>query len=209
MAAWGTIWLMSRVFMLAGLRISAQLGHAPWSRHPASAKDKSNRRWFAVQCQPNRERCAARHLTNQDFSVFLPLRKKLRRHARRTDSVLVPFFPGYLFVQFDPTRDRWRSVNGTLGVVRLVMQGEQPTPVPPGIVEALIDTCDDNNVLSWQANLTPGQSVRVLVGPFADLVGELEQMTDAGRLRVLLDIMGGSTPVFLPRENVAPADSCL
>jgi len=193
--------------MLAGPGITAQTGRVPWSTHPAGATDNS--RWFAVQCQPHRERAAALHLTHQDFSVFLPLRKKIRRHARRTDRVLVPFFPGYLFVRLDPTRDRWRSVNGTLGVVRLVMQGEKPTPVPAGIVEALMDSCDDDNVLSWQADLRPGQSVRVLAGPFADLVGELEQMTDAGRLRVLLDIMGGSTPVFLARENVAPADSCL
>ena len=87
------------------------------------------------------------------------------------------------------------------------MQGERPAPAPAGIVEALIDACDANNVLRWQAELKPGQSVRVLAGPFADLVGQLERMTDSGRLRVLLDIMGGSTPVFLPRESVAPADS--
>ena len=184
---------------------TAQIGHSPWSPHSGEALKSS--RWYAVQCQPHRERVAARHLTNQGFSIFLPLRKKLRRHARRVDSVQVPFFPGYLFVQFDPARDRWRSVSGTLGVARLVMQGERPAPAPAGIVEALIDACDANNVLRWQAELKPGQSVRVLAGPFADLVGQLERMTDSGRLRVLLDIMGGSTPVFLPRENVAPADS--
>jgi len=192
--------------MVAGLSITAQIG-------PETGGSKSlnsdQSRWFAVQCQPHRERAAAQHLTNQDFSVFLPLRKKVRRHARRIDSVLVPFFPGYLFVRFDPTRARWRSVNGTLGVVRLVMQGDRPAPAPLGIIEALVDSCDQNSVISWQADLKPGQSVRVLAGPFADFVGELEQMSDAGRLRVLLDIMGGSTPVFLPRENVAPADSWL
>ena len=184
---------------------AVQIGHSPWSPNSGGALNPS--RWYAVQCQSHRERIAARHLANQGFLVFLPLRKKLRRHARRVDSVQVPFFPGYLFVQFDPARDRWRSVNGTLGVVRLVMQGDRPTPAPAGIVEALIDACDANNVLRWQAELKPGQSVRVLAGPFADLVGQLDWMTDSGRLRVLLDIMGGSTPVFLPRENVAPADS--
>jgi len=191
--------------MLECPRTPAQFDHSLWSAHPSELRDRA--RWYAVQCQPHRERVAARHLTNQGFSVFLPLRSKLRRHARRVDRVQVPFFPGYLFVQFDPTRDRWRSVNGTLGVARLVMQGERPAPAPEGIVEALIEACDANNVLRWQAALKPGQSVRVLVGPFADLVGELEGMTDSGRLRVLLDIMGGSTPVFLPRENVVPADS--
>lgn len=192
--------------MVAGLSVAAQIGPVPNGR-PFSDNDEG--RWYAVQCQPHRERAAAQHLTNQSFSVFLPLRKKVRRHARRVDSVLVPFFPGYLFVRFNPLRARWRSVNGTLGVVRLVMQGDKPAPAPSGIVEALIDACDENSVLSWQADLKPGQAVRVLAGPFADFVGELEKMNDAGRLRVLLDIMGGSRLVFLPRENVAPADSWL
>jgi len=168
-----------------------------------------HRRWYAVQCQPHRERGAAIHLANQDFQVFLPCREKTRRHARKIETVRVPFFPGYLFVELDLTRDRWRSVNGTFGVSRLVMQGEWPAPAPRGVIEALRDTCDESGLLRWQADLTLGQPVRVLTGPFTDFIGELDQLSDTGRVRVLLDILGGRTPVFLPRAYVVPAESCL
>ncbi|MBU6297876.1 MAG: hypothetical protein KJS68_06485, partial [Alphaproteobacteria bacterium] len=77
------------------------------------------------------------------------------------------------------------------------------------VVEALIDACGEDGVLRWQADLTVGHPVRVVVGPFADLIGELEQLTDAGRVRVLLNLMGGCTPVFLPRTHVVPAESML
>jgi len=166
-------------------------------------------RWFAVQCQPHRERFAASHLANQDIEVFLPCREKKRRHARKIDSVRTPFFPGYLFIRLDLGRDRWRHVNGTFGVSRLVMQGDRPAAAPRGVVEALIATCGEDGVISWQPNLIVGHQVRILMGPFADLVGELEQLTDAGRVRVLLSIMGGHTPVFLPRANVVPVESSL
>ena len=166
-------------------------------------------RWYAVQCQPHREAGAASHLQNQDFHVFLPCREKARRHARKIETVRTPFFPGYLFIRLDLVREHWRSVNGTFGVVRLVMQGEHPAPAPPGVVEALIDACDESGLLHWQPDLTPGQPVRVLAGPFAELIGELERMSDAGRVRVLLDIMGGRTPVILPRTFVVPAGSAL
>jgi transcription antitermination factor NusG len=43
-----------------------------------------------------------------------------------------------------------------------------------------------------------------MAGPFADLIGQLEHLDDNGRVRVLLEIMGGSTRVALPRELVAP-----
>jgi transcriptional antiterminator RfaH len=50
-----------------------------------------------------------------------------------------------------------------------------------------------------------GQGVRVTAGPFADFVGELEHLDDNGRVRVLLEIMGGRMRVDLPQSLVAPS----
>jgi len=166
-------------------------------------------RWYAVQSQPHRERGAAAHLANQDFEVFLPCREKSRRHARRIDTVRVPFFPGYLFTRLDLARQQWRSINGTFGVVRVVMQGDRPAPAPRGIVEALIEASGEDGLLRWQPDLKLGQSVRVVVGPFSDFIGELDRMSDAGRVRVLLDIMGGRIPVELARTDIVPDGSSL
>lgn len=167
-------------------------------------------RWYAVQCQPHRESVAFAHLQNQSFSVFLPRRQKTRRHARKIDVVFAPFFPGYLFTQLDLTRDRWRSINGTCGVGRLVMQGDAPAPAPRGVIEALRDACDERGIMHLPGDeLKPGQSVRILAGAFVDLVGEIDRMDDTGRVRVLLEIMGGRIPVVLPRDSVARAEGSL
>ena len=59
-----------------------------------------------------------------------------------------PIFPRYLFVVLDLDRDRWRSVNGTFGVARLVMMaGDRPQPAPHGVVEALVALADGRDVL--------------------------------------------------------------
>lgn len=179
---------------------------APSDAHAGSRPGKrGGARWYAVQCRPHREVGAAVHLANQDFEVFLPLREKTRRHARKIDNVRVPFFPGYLFVKLDVSRERWRSVNGTFGVVRLVMLGDRPAPAPRGVVEALIEACGPDGLLQRQEELAPGQRIRIVVGPFADFIGELERLTDANRVRVLLDIMGGQIAVTLSRMSVMPA----
>jgi hypothetical protein len=52
--------------------------------------------------------------------------------------VIAPVFPGYIFVSFNSERDRWRSINGKLGVGRLIATQRQPVRVPRGVVEALI-----------------------------------------------------------------------
>ena len=169
------------------------------------SRGADGKRWYAVQCLAHRESAAQSHLENQSYSVFLPRRMKTRRHARKLDNVLVPFFPNYLFIHLDLSRERWRSINGTYGVGRLVMRGDLPAPAPVGVVEALCSACDERGVLIQSCDLSEGQPVRILAGPFADLVGELERLDESDRVRVLLDIMGGRFPVLVRRHHLVPA----
>lgn len=163
-----------------------------------------NERWYVARIHPQRESQAARQLANQGFRTFVPRYWKNRRHARKTDIVRVPLFPRYLFVIADLTKDRWRSINGTFGVERLLMQGGEPLPVPSGVVETLIDAADGEGTIQLNQPLEKGQGISVTAGPFADLIGELERLDDNGRVGVLLEIMGRTIRVALPRTCVAP-----
>ena len=138
--------------------------------------------------------------------AFLPRFLKSRSHARKFETVLAPLFPRYMFIVLDLTRDRWRSVNGTLGVERLLMRGSEPEPVPRGLVEQLAGAAGADGVVSCGRELKEGQSIRVTAGPFADLVGQLQSLDDSGRVRVLLEIMGGKVRVLLSETLVVPAD---
>jgi transcriptional antiterminator RfaH len=61
------------------------------------------------------------------------------------------------------------------------------------------------NLTRLDSNLVQGQSVRILSGPFADSIGELERLDDAGRVRVLLEMMGTAVPIILDRAALSPA----
>jgi transcriptional antiterminator RfaH len=163
-------------------------------------------RWFVVRTQPHREAKAERQLANQDYRTFLPRFLKSRRHARRFETIRTPLFPGYLFVILDLTRDRWRSVNGTYGVDRLLTHAGAPEPVPRGLVEQLLAATDAEGIVRLHPNLQNGQMVRVSAGPFANLVGRLQQLDDAGRVRILLEVLGGKVPVLLSQDCVTSAD---
>jgi transcriptional antiterminator RfaH len=177
------------------------LERAAIGRAPVTAQQA---RWFAVQCQPNRENAAALHLARQQYSVFLPRQRRAVRHARRIETVLRPFFPGYLFVQLDLASACWRPINSTFGVARLVMAGELPAPAPVGIIEELRAIFDDAGIYDGSSALVAGQRVRVVSGPFADLCGELVGLDARARVRVLLEVMGGSVPALLARGTVVP-----
>jgi transcription antitermination factor NusG len=164
-----------------------------------------NERWYVARTLPQRELHAAKQLANQGFRSFVPRYWKNRKHARKVDTVSAPLFPRYIFVVVDPMRDRWRSINGTLGVDRLLMYGGEPQPVPHGVVENLIAAADLEGNIRFNFALNEGQMVKVTAGPFAELVGQLERLDDNGRVRVLLEILGGKVRVALPQGLIAPA----
>jgi transcription elongation factor/antiterminator RfaH len=160
--------------------------------------------WYAVNIRPHCERKAVANLERQGFNIFLPVQLKTIRHARQFRNVCRPLFPGYLFVMMDPDRDRWRSINSTYGVASLVMSGGRPTRVPEGIVEGLINCASGNGVIRFDQSLVPGQKVKLLTGPFSEFIGTLERLDDLGRVRVLLEMMGGRVPVISRTSELMP-----
>jgi transcriptional antiterminator RfaH len=166
-------------------------------------------RWFVVHTQPQAEAKAARHLSNQGFHCFLPRIVKHTRHARQTRSVLAPLFPRYLFVRIDLEETRWRSINGTRGVVGLLTSGPQPLPVPAGIVEALLDKSDGDGAIPMTTLglFFKGLKVKIKSGVFAGLTGEIEDCVGQGydRVRVLLTILGAETGLQVPASAVEAA----
>ncbi len=161
-------------------------------------------RWYVVYTLPHREFEAERQLTAQGFRAFLPSHWKTVRHARRFRTVKAAFFPRYLFVELAFGRDRWRSVNGTIGVSHLIMEGERPKPAPPGVVEGLMSFAVTDGTLDFNADLHEGQAVRILSGPFANAIGTLVKLTSSERVQVLLDIMGSSIALSMTTKALAP-----
>jgi transcriptional antiterminator RfaH len=165
----------------------------------------SGERWYVVRALPKREQGAEAHLAGQGFQVFLPKVSRNVRHARKTMAVQAPAFPGYLFVALDLQRDRWRSINGTFGVVSLIMAEERPVAVPRSVVETIIDYTDESGICRFDRDLAEGQAIRVTAGPLAEAVGELVRLDKSGRVRVLLEIMGGKVLATVERSSLVAA----
>ena len=161
-------------------------------------------RWYVATTLPRKESVAEANLANQSYRSFVPIHLETRRHARKFTTVLAPVFPRYIFVVLDVGRQRWRSVNGTLGVQRLITDGERPLAVAPGVVETLIQSSDQRGALIYRAdNLAIGDRVRLVAGPFAGSLGVLQRLDGAGRVQVLLEFLGGAVRVTARRRMVA------
>jgi transcriptional antiterminator RfaH len=164
-------------------------------------------RWYVVQTQVNSEVKAAQNLQRQGFSVYLPRYLKRRRHARKVDFTAKALFPRYMFVAIDMATQRWRSIQSTVGVSRLVCNGDVPAAVPEGVVGALKGREDDKGFVRMDVKpaFAPGDKVRVLAGAFMDNAGLFNGMADHDRVSILLDMLGRKVRVLLDADMVAAA----
>ena len=160
-----------------------------------------------VQTQVNGEAKAAQNLLRQGYAIYLPRYLKRRRHARKVDFTAKPLFPRYMFVAIDIATQRWRSIQSTFGVSRLVSNGDDPAMVPEGVVHALKAREDEKGFIRLDVKPTfaPGDKVRVLAGAFMDSAGLFAGLADHDRGSILLDMLGRKVRVLLDTDMVAAA----
>jgi transcriptional antiterminator RfaH len=163
--------------------------------------------WYVVQTQVNGELRAARNLERQGFEIYLPRYLRRRRHARKVDFAAKPLFPRYLFVAIDVATQRWRSIQSTFGVSRLVSNGDEPAMVPEGVVDALRAREDDKGFVRFDSKpaFAPGDKVLVLAGAFMDSAGLFSGLADHDRVSILLDLLGRKVRVLLDADMVVAA----
>jgi transcriptional antiterminator RfaH len=170
-------------------------------------REDGDTHWFVVQTQVNGEAKAARNLLRQGYEVYLPRYLKRRRHARKVDFVPRPLFPRYMFVAIDMAAQRWRPIQSTFGVSRMVCNGDDPAAVPDGVIPALKAREDDKGFVKMdvRSNFSPGDKVRVLAGAFMDNAGLFDSFSDHDRVSILLDMLGRKVRVLLNADLVAAA----
>lgn len=161
------------------------------------------KRWHAVQAKTGQEALAELNLRRQSYTTFLPYSYRTIRHARQIRTVRSAFFPGYLFVALDPAVDRWRCIDGTIGVVRLLKSDDRPLAAPAGLVEAMMAATREDGALDLAGALEPGAPVRLIGGPFADQLAVVERMSGPDRVRVLLSMMNQTVPLEVRRSALA------
>lgn len=151
--------------------------------------------WVVVNTHPHREHIAIENLVRQEFTAYCPMMRRRIRHARKTQDVLRPLFPGYVFVQVDEARQRWRPILSTMGVRSLVRFGDKISTIDRGFIASLKSREIDGAIARPEAGFTVGQQVKFAGGPFDGVVATIVAMDEKDRLTVLMDLLRQSVTV--------------
>jgi len=163
--------------------------------------------WIAVSTHIRAEDNAQINIERQGYECFCPKVETNIRHARKTRTVRKPFFPGYIFVNIDPDRDRWRAIESSRGVRSVIRFGLSPSAVPEQFINELmaLDKAESIQPTTARERFNIGQKIRCYGAAFHDLIGQIINIDDKDRIWVLMEIMGGQVPIRLSADNVIKA----
>lgn len=115
-------------------------------------------------------------------------------------------FPGYVLVEQILTDESWYVVRNTPGVTGFIGSsggGAKPTPLLPEEVERLLQQMGMTKSTVGELDITVGEVVEVLEGPFAHFQGKIEEIdADKGKVKVIVDMFGRETKMELDFEQI-------
>jgi transcription antitermination factor NusG len=167
------------------------------------AAENSTYPWYALQVRSRHENSVTLHLQGRGYEPFLPLYKSRRRWSDRFKEIDLPFFPGYVFCQFNPLNRL--PILGVPGVVQIVGVGGIPAPLDEaeiGAIQAVV-----NSRLSSQPwpYLEIGSKVRIEYGPLCGVEGILLSVKGHGRLVLSVTLLQRSVAVEIDQAWVQPS----
>ncbi|WP_166141414.1 transcription termination/antitermination protein NusG [Methylosinus sp. RM1] len=157
--------------------------------------------WVVVNTRPHQERVALENLQRQQYHAYCPLALKRVRHARRTQDVPRPLFPGYIFVEMTP-QSRWAPICSTFGVRTLVRLGDRPSFLPSDFVETLRSREIDGLIAKPEQAFEIGQKVRIAGGAFHDFVATIVEMNERDRIVVLMELLNRPVKVKVTQTQL-------
>lgn len=170
--------------------------------------------WYVVHCYSGYEykvqhaieqRIETMGMTDKIFDVIVPTEEEIEVKDGKRRTVERRVFPGYILVEMKMDEDSWYVVRNTPGVTGFVGMGNDPTPLRPEEVKAIMDRMSDETP-KIKVTFKVGQKVRIVDGPFNDFIGEVADIDmDKSKVRVMVNFFGRETPVeldFLEVEKV-------
>lgn len=184
-----------------------QILQAPDTNHIVIKADTpANARWYVVHTYSGHEvrtantlktKVESMGLTDYVYELLIPTQEKIKINKGKKSTIKEKIFPGYMLIKMIVTDDSWLAVRTTQGITGFVGTGNNPTPIAQKEVDAIL-AFSHQAAPKFQAAFSIGEAVRIIEGPFTDLLGTVRSIDDAkGKVEVLVSIFGRETPVEL------------
>jgi len=169
--------------------------------------------WYAVQTFSNFENKAKlaledairrANLSARFGEVLVPTEAVVEVKDGQKKTTTRKKYPGYMFVQMEIDNETWHLVTTTPKVAGFIGGSRNPPPLADAELRTIIDQGSPvEEKPKPVVHFERGEDVRIVDGPFASMLGRVEEVNQArAKLRVLVTIFGRQTSVELDYTQV-------
>ena len=166
------------------------------------SQSNSRARWYAVSTQSRQEKVAANTLQALGITHFLPLQLQKRQWSDRIQSINVPLFPGYLFVNIDPWSSLKLEVLKAPGIARFIGDRTGPLPIQDSEIENIQSLVHCGVEFGPHPFLKQGDRVRVIRGALAGIEGILVRVGSKSQMVISIEMIHRSLAITVSERDV-------
>jgi transcription termination/antitermination protein NusG len=177
------------------------------SVRPAEGPKSEQMDWYILKVQSNREESIREGLRRRIAiagydrffgDIIVPTEKVTEVKGGKRRTYKRKLYPGYIVVQMEINEDTWFLVRETPGIGDFTGAAGHPTPMLPREVAAILAKQEEKTDEQVKVNIPfqVSDHVKIKEGTFENFEGEVASIdTTNGRVTVLINIFGRSTPV--------------
>ena len=170
--------------------------------------------WFVLKVQSNREKsiklALQRRIRREGLEEFfgeiiIPTEKIAETKGGKKKVVERKLYPGYMMIHMVLNDDTWYLVRGTNGVGDFTGAAGKPIPMLQEEIDSMLGrkASVDVEPAKVKIDLSVGDMVKINDGGFESFEGQVDGIDEAsGKISVLVEIFGRSTPVELEYSQV-------
>ncbi|MCK5833626.1 transcription termination/antitermination factor NusG [bacterium] len=164
-------------------------------------------KWYVVHTLSGHEQKAKRYLEaaarekglqDQIVEILIPTEDVIEMRQGKRRTVQRKFFPSYILVNMEVTKESQALVNGTPGVTNFLLSGGKPVPVTEVEIDRIRARSEGIEATEHKIEIpfNVGDLVKVIDGPFRDFTGGVSEINpERGKIKVMVSIFGRLTPV--------------
>ena len=176
------------------------------------------KKWYALHTYAGYENRAKESLDNlvrieklQDVivQVILPTEEVAEIKDGKKKIATRKIMPGYILVEMELNNDTWGLIKETAGVAGFVGPGRTPAPLTEEEVANILGMMEESGESPrLKISFEQGDRVKVVDGPFLNFGGSVSAVNkERGRLTVMIEVLGRSTPVELDFLQIEKTDA--
>jgi transcriptional antiterminator RfaH len=162
----------------------------------------NSKSWIVARNKPNQDKIALINLERQNFKFFQPTFKTTSRIKSKFKEIIKPVFPGYIFIAVDLEEKNWHKINNTRGISSIIAFANKIPLISCELIEELKYRFSLDNAQKVVDPYKIGMNAEITNGPFAELIGKIEEIDADQRIWILLDILGTQTRVSINKLNL-------